>query len=67
MQIIAKMYQGTELDQMLTGAESLIWDDDRFKQRAGAEVLAGLLHGMLVLCDAKLLRLLKPPPPRYRF
>ena len=60
---LAKMYQGTELDQMLTSVELLIWDDDRFKQRAGAEVLAGLVHGMPVLYDATLLRLLKSPPP----
>ncbi|KAH9964279.1 hypothetical protein BC827DRAFT_1190239 [Russula dissimulans] len=42
---IAKMSQGAGLENILNSAEKLLWDADRFKQRAGAEVVAGVTRG----------------------
>lgn len=33
------------LDEILTVIEPLLLDNDRYQQRAGAEILAGLLRG----------------------
>ena len=38
---------------MLNPAEQLLWDADRFKQRAGAEMLAGITRGMATLALIK--------------
>jgi proteasome activator subunit 4 len=43
---IAKMSQGVGFENMLNSAEQLLWDADRFKQRAGAEMLAGITRGI---------------------
>jgi hypothetical protein len=40
------MSQGIGFEKVLKAIEQLLWDVDRFKQRAGAEVLAGLTRGM---------------------
>ena len=40
-----KMFETTFLDSLLAVLEPFISDNDRFKQRAGAEVVAGLLRG----------------------
>jgi proteasome activator subunit 4 len=40
------MSQGERFENILRAAEPLLWDADRFKQRAGAEVLAGITRGM---------------------
>jgi proteasome activator subunit 4 len=42
----AKMSQGVGFENILNSAEELLWDADRFKQRAAAEVLAGITRGM---------------------
>ncbi|KAA1468528.1 hypothetical protein DENSPDRAFT_833844 [Dentipellis sp. KUC8613] len=42
---IAKIYQGAEVERILSETDPLLWDADRFKQRAGAEVIAGLTRG----------------------
>ncbi|ETW87560.1 hypothetical protein HETIRDRAFT_469691 [Heterobasidion irregulare TC 32-1] len=42
---IAKTFQGDGLDKILSTIDPLLWETDRFKQRAGAEVLSGLLRG----------------------
>lgn len=39
------MSQGVGFENILKAAEQLLWDADRFKQRAGAEVLAGITRG----------------------
>ena len=41
----AKTYEDRHLDVILLGIEPLVTDSDRYKQRAGAETLAGLLRG----------------------
>jgi proteasome activator subunit 4 len=46
---IAKMSQGSGFENILNSAEQLLWDTDRFKQRAGAEVLAGITRGIATL------------------
>jgi len=43
------MSQGAGFENILNTTELLLWDTDRFKQRAGAEVLAGITRGMLIL------------------
>jgi len=43
------MSQGAGFETLLNSAEKLLWDADRFKQRAGAEVVAGVTRGMLSL------------------
>jgi hypothetical protein len=40
------MFQGVGFENILKTAEQLLWDGDRFRQRAGAEVLAGITRGM---------------------
>lgn len=50
---IAKMSQGVGFENMLNPAEQLLWDADRFKQRAGAEMLAGITRGMATLALIK--------------
>jgi hypothetical protein len=45
----AKMSQGVGFENIINSAEQLLWDTDRFKQRAGAEVLAGITRGMVTL------------------
>ena len=40
------MLEHKQLDDILTVIEPLLTDSDRFKQRAGTELLAGLLRGM---------------------
>lgn len=47
------MFEDKQLDEILAVIEPLLMDPDRFKQRAGAELLAGLLRGKLV-CKVKL-------------
>ncbi|KAI0275116.1 hypothetical protein BC834DRAFT_851157 [Gloeopeniophorella convolvens] len=42
---IAKTSQGAGFENILNAAEPLLWDSDRFKQRAAAEVLAGVARG----------------------
>ncbi|KAF8274047.1 hypothetical protein EI94DRAFT_1714621 [Lactarius quietus] len=42
---IAKMSQGVGFEKILNATELLLWDTDRFKQRAGAEMLAGTTRG----------------------
>lgn len=34
------------MDNVLAVAEPLMFDSDRYKQRAGAELLSGLLRGL---------------------
>jgi hypothetical protein len=43
------MSQGVGFENVLGSAEELLWDADRFKQRAAAEVLAGITRGVLDL------------------
>ena len=45
----AKMSQGVGFENILNATELLLWDTDRFKQRAGAEILAGITRGVLIL------------------
>ncbi|THH18097.1 hypothetical protein EW146_g2829 [Bondarzewia mesenterica] len=45
VKMIAKMFQGAEFDKILSVIEPLLWEVDRFKQRAGVEVLMGLSRG----------------------
>lgn len=47
------MYQGAGLENILNSAEQLLWDTDRFKQRAGAEILAGVTRGIVTLVLVK--------------
>ncbi|KAF9648519.1 ARM repeat-containing protein [Thelephora ganbajun] len=42
---LAKTFEDRHLDTILNSIDSLLTDPDRFKQRAGAEVLVGLLRG----------------------
>ena len=42
----AKTFEDRHLDTILNSIDPLLTDADRFKQRAGAEVLVGLLRGM---------------------
>ena len=41
----AKTFEHEWLKEMLAAIEPLLADADRYKQRAGAEVLAGLMRG----------------------
>ena len=43
------MSQGVGFENILNATELLLWDTDRFKQRAGAEILAGITRGVLIL------------------
>jgi len=43
---LAKTFEDRHLDTILDSISPLLTDPDRFKQRAGAEVLVGLLRGM---------------------
>jgi proteasome activator subunit 4 len=43
------MSQGAGFENILSSTEQLLWDTDRFKQRAGAEVLAGITRGIATL------------------
>ena len=47
----AKMSQGVGFENILNVTELLLWDTDRFKQRAGAEMLAGITRGVLILYE----------------
>lgn len=42
----AKTFEDRHLDTILSSIDPLLTDPDRFKQRAGAEVLVGLLRGI---------------------
>lgn len=42
---IGKMFEAKHLDKLLDAVEPLINENDRFKQRAGAELIAGILRG----------------------
>ncbi len=42
------MSQGVGFEKILNATELLLWDTDRFKQRAGAEMLAGITRGRLI-------------------
>ena len=42
---IAELFQGAGLEKILQVTEPLLWDADRFKQRAAAETIAGLVRG----------------------
>ena len=42
----AKTFEDRHLDTILESINPLLTDPDRFKQRAGAEVLVGLLRGI---------------------
>ena len=46
----AKTFEDRHLDTILDSIGPLLTDSDRFRQRAGAEVLVGLLRGRLLLC-----------------
>ncbi|SRR6266478_1191917 len=48
------MSQGAGFENILNSAEQLLWDTDRFKQRAGAEMLAGVTRGIPILALIKL-------------
>lgn len=48
----AKTFEDRHLDTILNSISSLVTDQDRFKQRAGAEVLVGLLRGMALVMRA---------------
>lgn len=53
---IAKMFEYHILDQVLAVIEPLLMDNDRYQQRAGAEILAGVLRGMApVTCVEQIL------------
>lgn len=39
------MFEGNKLDELLSVVDTLLWDPDKYKQRAAAEFLAGLLRG----------------------
>lgn len=39
------MFEDKHVQQILSSAEPLLFDTDRYKQRAAAEVLAGVLRG----------------------
>lgn len=41
----AKTFEDRYLDMILLGMQPLLIDADRYKQRAGAEILVGLLRG----------------------
>jgi proteasome activator subunit 4 len=43
------MFENDGLDSVLAATDPLLSDADRFKQRAGAEILAGLLRGALFI------------------
>jgi proteasome activator subunit 4 len=43
----AKMFEHEVLDNILAVIDPLLSDPDKFKQRAGAEFLTGLLRGTL--------------------
>lgn len=43
----AKTFEDRHLDTILKSIDPLLTDPDRFKQRAGAEVLVGLLRGII--------------------
>lgn len=47
------MSQGAGFEDILNSAEQLLWDTDRFKQRAGAEMLAGVTRGIVTLVLVK--------------
>jgi proteasome activator subunit 4 len=47
------MSQGAGFENILNSAEQLLWDTDRFKQRAGAELLAGVTRGIATLALIK--------------
>ena len=47
------MSQGAGFENILNSAEQLLWDTDRFKQRAGAEMLAGVTRGIVTLALMK--------------
>ena len=47
------MTQGAGFENILNSAEQLLWDTDRFKQRAGAEMLAGVTRGIATLALIK--------------
>lgn len=43
------MFEHHILDEVLTVIEPLLMDNDRYQQRAGAEILAGVLRGTLFI------------------
>ncbi|PCH33382.1 hypothetical protein WOLCODRAFT_21973 [Wolfiporia cocos MD-104 SS10] len=45
MKSLAKTFEHEGLDSLLAAIEPLLTDSDRFKQRAGVEILSGLLRG----------------------
>jgi hypothetical protein len=47
------MSQGAGFENILNSAVQLLWDTDRFKQRAGAEMLAGVTRGIATLALIK--------------
>jgi len=42
---IAKIFEGAHLDSIFSLVDEVLFDTDKFKQRAAAEVLAGLIRG----------------------
>ncbi|OCH96671.1 ARM repeat-containing protein [Obba rivulosa] len=42
---LAKMFEAQKIETMTNVIETMLADSDRFKQRAGAEILAGILRG----------------------
>lgn len=46
---IAKFFGEDILDRTLDVVDPLIFDSDKYKQRAGAEILVGLLRGNLLI------------------
>lgn len=43
------MFEHEVLDDILAVSDPLLLDPDKFKQRAGAEFLAGLLRGLFII------------------
>jgi proteasome activator subunit 4 len=39
------MFEGKKLDELLSVVDTLLWEPDKYKQRAAAEFLGGLLRG----------------------
>lgn len=42
------MFQGEALDEILEVMEPLIFDTDKYKQRAGGEIFSGLIRGLFL-------------------
>ena len=45
IRITAKFFGDEGLDNFLKVIDSLLFESDKFKQRAGAEILSGIMRG----------------------